>query len=172
MLPDAVENTNQGVSLHYKWDGQWMGLNGNPASIADMYETEFENEQGQLYPLTMVEISVLLNDEIVTLEFIIHEDGTYELNDILPEPDEFGLMPKETITIEPGDVITMLYEQYNNQTDESTWIEGRKFKVNSDADIHLEMINLAKGSYLIGYSITDIHQNEELFLNETVFEVR
>ena len=172
MLPDAVENTNQGVSIQYKWDGQWMGLNGNPASIADMYETEFEDDQGQLYPVTMVEIPVLLNDEIVTLEFIIDEDGTYELNDILPEPDEFGLMPKETITIERGDVITMLYEQYNNQTDESTWIEGRKFKVNSDEDIHFEMINLAKGSYLIGYSITDIHQNEEFFLNETVFEVR
>ncbi len=172
MLPDAVESTDEGISIQYQWDGQWIGLNGEPASVGDIYETEFEDEDGNLYPVTMLEIPVMLNDEIVTLEFIIDEDGSFELNNIIPEADENGLIPKETITIEPGDIITLLYEQYNTTTDESLWKEGAQFEVDSEEDLELEVINLPVGQYLIGYSITDLYQNEEFFLNENVFEVR
>lgn len=172
MLPDDIETTAGGVSIHYEWDGQWIGLNGHPASVGDIYETEFEDDAGNLFPVTMLEIPVLLNEEPVTLEFIVDEDGNFELNDILPEPDEDGLLPKITYTIEPGDEITLLYEQYNTQTDESTWKEGNKFNVNSEDDLKLSIIKLPRGQYLIGYSITDLHQNEEFFLNENVFEVK
>lgn len=172
MLPDAVETGDAGITIKYDWDGQWIGLNGHPASVGDIYETEFEDEDGNLFPVTMLEIPVLLNDEPVTLEFIIDEEGNFELNDILPEPDENGLLPKITYTIEPGDVITLLYEQYNTKTDEVTWKEGVQFKVESEDDLELGIIELPKGQYLLGYSITDLHQNEEFFLNETVFEVK
>lgn len=171
MLPDDVVYNNEGISLEYNWDGQWIGLNGHVASIADMYDTEFELDNGDLIPVTIVEIPVLLNDEVVTLQFTWDDEGNFVLNDILPEVDEDGLFAKETIAIEPGDVITLLYEQYNTNTDESTWLEGDSFEIDSEEDLELHMIDLPAGQYLIGYSITDVHQNEEFFMNDNVFVV-
>lgn len=171
MLPDDVIYTDQGVDIQYQWDGQWVGLNGVPASIADMYNTEFEADNGDLIPVTIVEIPVLLNGEVVTLQFTIDEEGVFILNDILPEIDDEGLFPKETITIEEGDEITLLYEQYNTVTDESNWLEGDTFTIDSEDDLELSMIDLPKGQYLIGYSITDLHQNEEFFMNENIFTI-
>lgn len=169
MLPDEEKNTDNGVTFKYKWEGQWIGLNGNVASIAEMYTTEFESEDGDLIPVVVLEIPILLNEEPVTLEFIIDEEGEYILNEITPHADEDGLFPKETITINPGDKMTLLYEQYNTTTDESTWKEGKSFKINSEDDLSLDMIDLPKGFYMVGYSITDLHQNEEFFLNDDVF---
>ncbi len=170
MLPDFVEQTDNGISIQYEWDGQWIGLNGVPATVGDIYETDFEDEEGNLFSVIILEIPVLLNDDVVTLEFIIAEEG-YELSDIIPEANEYGLFPKETIVIEPGDIITLLYEQYNTSTDESSWIDGAQIEVDSEEDLELDVINLPAGQYLIGYYITDLHQNEEFLLNETIFVV-
>jgi hypothetical protein len=172
MLPDEVAETDDGVAIKYNWDGQWIGLNGEPANISDMYETEYEDEDGNTVKLTLLEIPAKINDEYVILEFTVDEDGSYELSNIMPEADESGLFPKKTITIEPGDKMTLLYNKYDMTTDEEFEEEGETFTLNSEDDIELSIISLKPGDYLIGYAIYDCNRNEDFFLNDNVFTIK
>lgn len=172
MLPDEVTETNDGVSIKYNWDGKWIGLNGEPANISDIYETEYEDDNGKTAKLTILEIPVKINDEYVILEFMLDEDGNYELSNIVPEIEDDGLFAKETITIQPGDKMTFLYDKYDMTTDESFEEEGKTITINSEDDIKLSIINLRPGDYMIGYSIIDYNQNEDFFLNENIFTIK
>jgi Clostripain family len=171
MMPDEMEETDEGVHLKYTWDGKWLGINGEPANIADMYVDEYEDEDGNTFALTIVEISAKINDEYVTLEFTVEEDGSYELTNITPEIED-GLFAKQTFKIQEGDVLTLIYDKYNLETDEEIEGEGASFTINSIDDIELGMIDLKKGSYMLGYLVSDVNQNDEFYLNEGVFIVR
>ncbi len=172
MLPDEVTDTDEGVSIKYNWDGKWIGLNGEPANISDMYEEEYEDDNGNTGKLTIIEIPVLINDEYAILEFMVDADGSYELTNIIPDIEDDGLFSKETITIEPGDKLTFLYNKYDMTTDESFEEEGKTIILNSEDDIKLSIINLKAGDYMIGYSIIDYNQNEDFFLNDNIFTIK
>jgi hypothetical protein len=113
----------------------------------------------------------MINDEYVTLEFTVEEDGSYELTNITPEIED-GLFPKQTFDIQPGDKLTLIYDKYNMETDEEIEEEGQSFTLNSIDDIELGIINLKAGDYMLGYLISDVNQNEEFFLNENIFTVK
>jgi hypothetical protein len=171
MMPDDVEEVDGGVNVKYTWDGQWIGINGEPANVADMYSDEYEDEDGNTHAITIVEIPAMINDEYVTLEFTVEEDGSYELTNITPEIED-GLFPKQTFDIQPGDKLTLIYDKYNMETDEEIEEEGQSFTLNSIDDIELGIINLKAGDYMLGYLISDVNQNEEFFLNENIFTVK
>ena len=172
MLPDEVTETNDGVSIKYNWDGKWIGLNGEPANISDMYVEEYEDDNGETGTLTIIEIPVMINDEYAILEFMVDEEGNYELTNIVPDIEDDGLFSKETITIEPGDKLTFIYNKYDMTTDESFEEEGKTIILNSEDDIQLSIINLRPGDYMIGYSIIDYNQNEDFFLNDNIFTIK
>ena len=103
---------------------------------------------------------------------MVDEEGNYELTNIVPDIEDDGLFSKETITIEPGDKLTFIYDKYDMTTDESFEEEGKTIVINSEDDIKLSIINLRPGDYMIGYSIIDFNQNEDFFLNDNIFTIK
>ncbi|NJO87132.1 MAG: hypothetical protein HC821_03765 [Lewinella sp.] len=182
--PDTTAITSENSQLFgYHWDGLWLGINGFPAYIADIHDYEIEVSPGVFEVETQIHIPAILNaDENfeginISLEYIYDEDfnsrlvginrEAYVLNDAL-------IVPKEKIKLLPGDRVLLLYESFNELTDEEFFV------VNPDAeftietgnnDLQLEYDELEPGNYQIGFLLTDHAQNDTLIFDNQIYVV-
>lgn len=170
-LPDEIVETVNGASLTYEWDGYWAGINGHVAYISDMYEDSYDDENGYEISHLIIEVPAELNGEEVILTYSMDEEGYSYLESISPEVDENGDIPRETIVIEPGDELTLLYEGYNIDSEEDFWYVSDPMPIDSEDDIELEIVEIPDGEYLLGYYMSDYYGNETLLIDETIYTV-
>lgn len=167
---------------YYFWDDTWLGLNGHPAYISDIHDFEAENERGEIETYHRVHIPAILNsgtaeekDIIMALRF--GEDLGISLESIMREHEGSGssrVVQKERIFLQPGDEIQLLYEVFNEDTDEDYFYEkpGASFTiVNGNEDLDLEYFRLEAGTYNIGFAILDHSHNDTIIFDPVVYTV-
>ncbi len=167
----------------YAFDGLWLGINGFPAYISDLFEYELENEEGEVEIFTQIHIPALLNptdstfgrDIMITYRY--DEDFNITLESIQPEAylvDTFRIPGKERIQLQPGDVVQLTYESFNEVTDEEFFVIDDNAVItieNGNEDLMLEYAELEVGDYRIGYLLMDHSQNDTLIFDDSVFSV-
>ncbi len=173
MLPtELFYDQDLGLVMQHEWTGEWIGINGYPAYIAEIFlESYVDQVTGTEQVLYIITIPAVLNDEDVILTYSIDEDGFYVLESILPEVDEDGIFERRQIEIQPGDQLSLLYEGFNIDTDEEYWSEGEIMYLNSEADIELTISPLDPGAYILGYLVSDFAQNENVVIGEEPYFV-
>ena len=173
MLPtELFYDQNSGLVMQHEWTGEWIGINGYPAYIAEIFLESYTNpDTGTDEVLYIITIPAVLNDEDVILTYSINEEGYYVLESILPEIDEFGTYERRQIEIQPGDQLSLLYEGFNIETNEDYWSEGELMTINSEDDIELTISPLDPGAYILGFMVTDLAQNENIVIGEEPYFV-
>lgn len=84
------------------------------------------------------------------------------------------LVQKERILLQPGDEIQLIYEVFNEDTDEEYFYEkpGANFTiVSGNEDLVLAYSRLEPGTYNIGFAILDHSHNDTLIFDETPYLV-
>ncbi|TXF87622.1 T9SS type A sorting domain-containing protein [Neolewinella aurantiaca] len=168
----------------YEFDGMWLGINGFPAYISDIYEYEVEDEDGNVEYFAQIQIPALLNyinDDSLGQEIMISyrydEDFNITMEGIIPQAyDEDGILVpgKERINLVPGDVVQLTYESFNEVTDEEFFVIDDDAYItieNGNDDLMLEYDDLFEGNYRIGFLLTDHSQNDTLIFDTKVFSV-
>ena len=181
---DTVVIDNDGVSTYaYLWDDQWIGINGYPAYISDIHEYDMEDENGVVLKYTQVHIPAVKNLETDTEEFLIltyrfDEDFNYVLESIIPEPytDATGqrIVPKQRVQLQPGDNVQLLYEGFNEVTDEEFLVvndDNIITIVDGNDDLELGYDLLEPGNYQIGFLLEDHSQNDTLIFEPAIYTV-
>ena len=182
-FPDTCYYLEDGSEVFgYQWDEYWLGINGYPAYIADIYEYEVENEQGDTIYMTRVQIPAVLNpndpevDKDIILSYVFDDDFNIKLENIVPETygEEVLLTAKERITLQVGDQIQLLYEGFNEATDEEFYVvddEAIFDIVNGEEDLSLDYDWVEEGDYILGYLLTDYSQNDTIIYDPKTFSV-
>lgn len=182
-FPDSIASIDENTdSYYYFWDEQWLGINGHPAYISDIHDYELEDEDGNLRTYHRIHIPAILNYETadeknimigyrfddefnITLESIIHEHNGASASRIVP---------KERISLQPGDQVQLVYEVFNEVSDEEFFYAkpGAVIDItNGNEDLHLEHDQLEPGRYQIGFAIMDHSHNDTLLFVDEVFEI-
>lgn len=168
----------------YEFDGMWLGINGFPAYISDIYEYEVEDEDGNIAYFARVQIPALLNyvdddnlGEAIMISYRYDEDFNITFESIIPQTydaDGFMIPGKRRINLVPGDVVQLTYESFNEVTDEEFFVIDDDAVItieNGNEDLMLEYDDLFAGNYRIGYLLTDHSQNDTLIFDSKVFSV-
>ncbi len=182
-FPDSIayvdENTDE---YYYFWDEQWLGLNGHPAYISDIHDYEVEDEDGGITKFHRIQIPAILNNDTpdeknIVISFRFDEDYNITLEGIMHEHNGEGpsrIVPKERISLQPGDEIQLLYETFDEVTDEEFFYEkpGASFIIqNGNEDLDLDYNQLEDGNYKIGFAILDHSHNDVIIFADEVFQV-
>ncbi|WP_020570360.1 clostripain-related cysteine peptidase [Neolewinella persica] len=168
----------------YEFDGMWLGINGFPAYISDLYEYEVEDENGNVEFFTRIQIPALLNyvdddnlGEEIMISYRYDENFNITFENIIPQTydvDGFMIPGKRRINLVPGDVVQLTYESFNEVTDEEFFVIDDDAVItieNGNEDLMLEYDNLFVGNYRIGYLLTDHSQNDTLIFDDNIFSV-
>ena len=168
MLPtELFIDQNNGLVMRHEWTGEWIGVNGYPAYISDIFlESYVDPQSGTEQQLYIITIPAVLNDEDVILTYSIDNNGNYLLESIIPEVNEDGIFERRQIEIQPGDQLSLLYEGFNIDTNEEYWSEGEIMTINSIDDIALTISPLDPGAYILGFLVSDFSQNENIVIGE------
>jgi hypothetical protein len=168
MLPTELFYDQQGgLVMQHEWTGEWIGINGYPAYIAEIFvESYVDPGTGAEQVLYIITIPAVLNGEDIILTYSIDDNGYYKLENILPEVGEDGIFERRDIEIQPGDQLSLLYEGFNINTGEEYWSEGDLMTINSFEDIELTISPLDPGAYVLGFLVTDFAQNENIVIGE------
>jgi hypothetical protein len=182
--PDTVVYGDNGTDIYaYRWDEHWIGINGHPAYISDIHDYEIEDEDGNIEDYTRIHIPAVKNLEMEGEEFLIlsyrfDKDFNYVLESIIPEPYDDGsggmIVPKKRIDLQPGDKIQLLYEGFNEVTDEEFFVVDDDAIIiieNGNEDLVLEYDMLEVGNYQIAYLLEDHSQNDTLIFDPTIYTV-
>lgn len=180
---DTVVTDDDGMDTYvYLWDEHWLGINGHPAYISDIHDFEVE-ENGNITQYTRIHIPMVKNlglddEEFLVVSYRYDTDFNYELESIIPEPyeNENGemIIPKQRVFLESGDVIQLLYEGFNEVTDEEFFIVDDNAIIsieNGNSDLELEIDRLELGNYQLGFLLEDHSQNDTLVFDSRVFVV-
>ncbi|GLR18002.1 clostripain-related cysteine peptidase [Portibacter lacus] len=181
-FPDTIVSNDDGTETYaYKWDGAWLGINGYPAYISDIQDYEVEDEDGNFQYHTRVHIPAILhpdteNERDIIISYSYDEDFNITLESIVPEVygDSVRIVPKERLELVPGDVVQLLYESFNEVTDEEFFVvdDGAVFTIeNGNDDLMLEYDELFEGNYKLGYILMDHSQNDTIIFDDKVFTV-
>jgi len=168
-LPDVEELTeDKGEIFAYNWDELWLGINGYPAYVADVFEYE---QNGTYY--TRVKIPAILNPDEndygtdIIISYVFDEEFNITLESIVPESygDNVLLTAKDRIDLKQGDRVMLLYEGFNTLTDEEFYVvdEAAVFTIeNGNEDLELGYDFLDEGDYRLGYRLKDYSQNDTI----------
>lgn len=110
----------------YYWDEQWLGINGIPAYISDIFEYRAPNEAGDTVLYTRIHIPAVMNPDAdgfgkdIILSYVYDENFNVTLESIVPDVygEEVKLTARERINLQAGDRVQLLYEAFNEITDE------------------------------------------------------
>jgi hypothetical protein len=177
--PDtAVVNPDETVTYGYLWDGYWLGLNGYPAYISDIQYHEVEDENGNFdYGFTRLQMPAVLNlntadEKDIIITFTFDDDFNYELESILREPYGPSRLPsKERIQLKPNDEIQLLYEVFDDETNDSYFVINNNQIIeieNGNEDLYLEYDQLPEGRYHLGFVLMDHSQNDTVIYDPKV----
>lgn len=179
-LPDTVVYNSDGTETYaYKWDGQWLGINGHPAYIADIHEFVHEDSMGNPQTYTRVHLPAIYNpgtpdETTIKIGYVYDADFNVTLESIVPEMDANRVHPKERITLQPGDQVQFVYEIFDMATDEEYFVPDPNaiFTITTgNEDLKLEHDFLEPGNYHIGYVLMDHSRNDTIIFDTKVFTV-
>lgn len=182
-IPDTCVLMEDGSEIFaYKWDELWLGINGYPAYISDIHEFEKEDEMGELHYYSRVHIPAVLNPDDnfegrhIILSYLFDEAFNVTLESIVPEAyGENVLIPgKERINLNPGDEILLLYESFNEVTDEEFFVVDENAIItieNGNDDLELGYDHLYAGNYHLGYVLMDHSHNDTIIFDNKTFVV-
>lgn len=182
-LPDVEEPSPNGSSTTYAylWDGFWLGINGFPAYISDIFEYGIDNEDGTETYYTRVKVLAILNpdgdgngQDIIISYFREGDEADFEVESIVPEiyGENVLLTAKERISLKPGDRVQLLYEGYNPNTDEDFYAidDEAIFTIeNGNQDLELDYDELDYGDYALGFQLLDYAQNDTILFDPEPF---
>ena len=145
---DETDNT-----LHDDFGGAWTGLNGLPAALYILEETD---------DYLLYNIPILYNGEraVVKCAWIwdssYAENGYYVVNGVFLANDATSLPDtRMEVIVQPGATVTMIY---NVRPDGTEYLEGDSFTVTSSG-LMLDIIMLPEGVYQYGFKFVDIYGN-------------
>ncbi|MGB3546816.1 MAG: T9SS type A sorting domain-containing protein [Saprospiraceae bacterium] len=185
-FPDSSSLMGENGELFaYQWDGLWLGINGYPAYITELHDYEIEVSPGVFEIETQVHIPAILNPDDnfegtnIILEYTYDEEFNTKLTGINREPYLLQdgvtmVVPKQKIFLVPGDRVMLLYESFNDVTDEEFFVidEDAIFEIETgNSDLELEYAFLEAGNYQLGYLLTDQSQNDTLIFDPMLFVV-
>ncbi|MDD3225764.1 MAG: clostripain-related cysteine peptidase [Clostridium sp.] len=154
--------------------GVWTTINGYYCELNLVDEEEDYN---------LYSIPILLNGKEMNLRvayvFDNDETGHFEIYGAWEGIDsESGMSAKDIVKIKDGDKITLLFDSYNADNDESNIYETDTFTVSGP--LVIEESELFDGDYMYSYEVTDIFgnvkdsdsvimtcENGEIFVSET-----
>lgn len=133
--------------------GVWATINGYYCELILVDEEENYN---------VYSIPILLNDKEMNLRvayiFDDDESGHFEIYGAWECIDsESGMSAKDIVKIKDRDKITLLFDSYNVDNDESNIYETDTFTINGP--LIIEESQLFDGDYMYSYEITDIFGN-------------
>lgn len=183
--PDTVAYHSDGSATYaYQWDDQWLSLNGHPAYISDIFPYDVVDSLGNAKEHTRIMIPAVKNLETSSEEFLIisysfDENFNYTLESIIPEPFSDGsggmIVPKRRVNLKAGDKIQLLYEAFNEDTDEEFFVVNDDAIINiskGNSDLKLGYSDLSSGRYQIGFLLEDYSQNDTLIFDDKVFVIQ
>lgn len=182
-IPDSIAYVNDSMDTYfYFWDEQWLGINGHPGYISDIHDYQLEDEFGNLKTYQRVHIPAILNYETdgekdIMMSYRIDEGFNVTLEGIFAEHTggvQDRIVPKERINLQPGDQVQLLYEVFDEVTDEEYFVVDEDAVItieNGNSDLHLEHDQLEVGNYHIGYVLLDHSHNDTIIFDDTVFKV-
>ncbi len=145
---DETDNT-----LHDDFDGSWTGLNGMPAALYILEETD---------DYLLYNIPILYNGKraVVKCAWIWDDsnesNGYYVVNGVFLTNNETSLPDtRMEVIVQPGATITMIYSV---RPDKTEYVEGGSFTVTSSG-LSLDLISLPEGVYQYGFKFIDIYGN-------------
>jgi len=182
-FPDTCRDFGDGSKAYaYVWDELWLGINGYPAYIADIFEYEADNEAGLNTLYTRVKIPAILtrkgdtSEQDIILSYVYDDAFNIQLESIVPESygDAVLLTAKERVNLNPGDKVQLLYEGFNNVTGEDFDVvnDDAVFTIETgNSDLHLEHDFLEEGDYILGYRLTDFSQNDTIIYDTRTYSI-
>jgi len=84
------------------------------------------------------------------------------------------IVPKKRVFLQPNDKVQLLYEGFNEVTDEEFFVVDDDAIImieNGNEDLMLEYDKLENGNYQIGYLLEDHSQNDTLIFDPTTYIV-
>jgi len=181
-FPDTCYYLEDGSEVFgYMWDEYWLSINSYPAYIADIYDYEIVDEIGDTTFMTRVQIPAVLNpaseDKDIILSYVFDDNfDNITLESIVPEiyGEAVALTARERIQLKPGDQIQLLYEGFNEATDEEFYVvdDAAIFDIeNGESDLDLDYDLLEEGDYILGYLLTDYSQNDTIIYDSKTFGI-
>lgn len=181
-LPDtSIAMPGNTEIFGYFWDGLWLGINGDPVYIADIYEYEDEDEFGNPHNYIRVLVPAIWypkdgGEKDVIISYRIDEDYNFTQESIVPETygDNVLVPGKERIELVPGDQIQPVYEIINLSTDEEFYAvdDNIIFTIeNGNEDLDLAYDYLPPGDYEMGVHLLDHSHNDTLIIDDKIFTV-
>lgn len=182
--PDTtVQHENGTTTFAYKWDNQWLSLNGFPAYVADIHHYEVEDENGDFdYAFTRIHIPAILNpgtdeEKEIMMSFVFDDDFNHELEGILREPygDEIMIPSKERIDLLPNDRVQLIYEIFDTQTNEAFFVPNEQAIIDiqsGNEDLILDHTDLEPGNYHLGFVLMDHAQNDTIIYDPQVHQIQ
>ena len=146
---DVLADWDSGL-VQDNFDGYWFGLpDGQPLCV-------YLIEEGDGYDFYTSPI--LLNGERTNLRFIWdYEDDRVYILDIWDGVDASGAVARSGYDLQPGDVITPLYDAYSLDNGEEFRSSGSEYRYDGDDRLSFEW--LPDGDYLYRFCINDIYGN-------------
>jgi len=175
--PDTmILNADGSETYAYRWDEHWLGIDGYPAYVSDIHDFEVDGKSYTRIHIPAIQNPGTEEERDIIIAYRFDEDFNHELESIVPEVygDSVMVIAKERIELQPGEQIQLLYEGFNEVTDEEFFVinEGEIIDiVNGNEDLHLEYDQLEVGTYHIGYLLMDHSQNDTIIFDRDVFEV-
>ncbi len=178
-LPDVEDPAadGSGTTYAYLWDGFWLGINGFPAYIADIFEYGIEQADGTETYYTRVKVLATLNpdadgngQDIIISYFREGDEADFAVESIVPETygDNVMLTAKERIQLKAGDRVQLLYEGFNPITGEDFYAidDAAIFTIeNGNQDLELDFDPLDYGDYTLGFQLLDFSQNDTILFD-------
>ncbi len=150
----TIEETNTGITIRDDFEGSWTGLNGQPAALYILEETD---------NYLIYNIPILYNDEraVIKCAWIwddsYSENGYYVINGVFLSNDE-TIMPdtRMEVTVQYGDVITPIYQTLYSPDGFDGYYSGDPITV-TDSGLTLELTWLPAGTYQYGFKFIDVY---------------
>jgi hypothetical protein len=141
-------------TIHDNFGGWWTGLNGQPAAVYVMEETD---------EYVIYNIPVEYNGERAVVkgawiwDDTNEEGGYYTYNGIYYSNDEYSIPnTKLSIELKPGDAITPIYPTLYSPDGFDGYYTGETFYVDENG-LNLELMWLPDGSYQYGFLFIDCY---------------
>lgn len=150
----TLEYTENGVTVRDDFDGAWTGIGDQPVALYILEETDN-------YLIYNVPIEYNDQNAVIKVAWVwdesYEENGYYVINGIFLSNDEFSVPDtRMEVTLQPGDVITPLYNTlYAPDGYEGDYV-GDPITVDENGLV-LELIWLPDATYQYGFKFIDVY---------------
>jgi hypothetical protein len=150
----TIEETDTGIIIRDDFEGCWTGLNGQPAALYILEETD---------EYLIYNIPILYNDERAVVKCAriwddsYSENGYYVINGVFLTNDE-TTMPdtRMEVTVVNGDVITPIYQTISSSDGFEGYYSGDPITV-MDSGLTLALTWLPSATYQYGFKFIDVY---------------